>query len=75
MIFFIPSIRRLSIKVSNGARLAVVRYRRYGIKDGERPPWFDSIVISESITDYERFAEIVLGREINGSSINRVALG
>ncbi len=75
MIFYVPTIRRLSAKVSNGARLAVVRYRRYGVKDGERPPWFDTIMMTESITDYERFAADGTPREINGAAINRTALG
>lgn len=74
MIYCILGSGRPSAKIRAGTPLIVVSIRRLGAKPGERPPWFDSIVMTETVTDIERLADLAQ-RAINTHAINGVALG
>jgi hypothetical protein len=65
----------MSAKVSGGEPLAVVRYRRMAVKSGESPPWFDYLIIAETVAVTVRSPDTSARREINGFVLNGAALG
>ena len=75
MIRSIRSYRRSSARLSGGAIMAIRNPTDLSAKPSERPPWFDTITMSEVVEVLLSGEPATIGAAVNGSAINEVVLG
>lgn len=74
MIHFLIGAQRLSAKVSAGNIAAIVESRHPAIRESERPPWMDSLRMTEIVSVALSGDEEAAGQAINETAINEAAL-